>query len=171
MSWRQLWFIQLKQTSVILISWECYRNLSRCMARFGTTDSESVFSLPAKKSTLWRHQMEIFSALLAFCAGHSPVSGEFPAQRSVMRSFDVFFDLRLNEHLSKQSGGWWFKTPSRPLWRHSNAFSTISCTSYWIVSSLVLCCLSCVVSAGPFPHLQLTELILHWRHNEGDGVR
>ena len=36
------------------------------------------------------------------------------------RSFDVFFDLRLNEWLSKQSRGWWFETPSRPLWRHSN---------------------------------------------------
>ena len=38
--------------------------------------------------------METFSALLAICAGNSPVAGEFPAQRSVMRSFDVFFDLR-----------------------------------------------------------------------------
>ena len=39
----------------------------------------------------WRHQMETFSALLAICAGNSPVSGEFPAQRPVTRSFDVFF--------------------------------------------------------------------------------
>ena len=42
--------------------------------------------------------------------------------------------------------------------------------SYGIVSSLVLCCLSCVVSAGPFPHIQLTQLILQWRHDEGDRV-
>ena len=41
--------------------------------------------------------MEIFSALLAICAGNSPVIGEFPAQRPVTRSFDDFFDLRLNE--------------------------------------------------------------------------
>ena len=41
--------------------------------------------------------METFSALLAFCAGNSPVTGEFPAQRPVARSFDVFFDLRLNK--------------------------------------------------------------------------
>ena len=41
----------------------------------------------------------------------------------VTRSFDVFFDLRLNERLRKQSWGWWFETPSRPLWRHSNDFS------------------------------------------------
>ena len=48
--------------------------------------------------------MEAFSALLAICAGNSPVTGEFPAQRPGMRSFDVFFDLRLNNGLSKNIG-------------------------------------------------------------------
>ena len=43
--------------------------------------------------------METFSALLAICAGNLPVTGEFPAQRPVTRSFDVFFDLRLNKQL------------------------------------------------------------------------
>ena len=64
--------------------------------------------------------METFSALLALCAGNSPVTGGFPSQRPVTRSFDVFFDLRLNKRLGKQSWGWWFQTPSRPLWRHCN---------------------------------------------------
>ena len=45
--------------------------------------------------------METFSALLAPWAGISTATGEFPAQRSVTRSFDVFFDLRLNKRLSK----------------------------------------------------------------------
>ena len=40
--------------------------------------------------------METFTALLALCAGNSPATGEFPAQRPVTRSFDVFYDLRLN---------------------------------------------------------------------------
>ena len=48
--------------------------------------------------------------------GNSPVTGEFPAQRPVTRSFDVFCDLRLN----KQWWNWLFKTPARPLWRHRN---------------------------------------------------
>ena len=61
--------------------------------------------------------MGTFSALLALCAGNSPVTGEFSAQRPVTRSFDIFFDLRLNKRLSKQSRGWWFETPSRPI-RH-----------------------------------------------------
>ena len=42
-------------------------------------------------------------------------------QRPVTRSFDVFFDLRLNKRLRKQSWGWWFETLSRPLWRQCNA--------------------------------------------------
>ena len=37
----------------------------------------------------WRHQMEIFSALLALCARKSPVTCDFPSQRPVKRSFDV----------------------------------------------------------------------------------
>ena len=46
--------------------------------------------------------------------------GEFPAQRPVTRSFDVFFDLPLNKRLSKQPWGWWFETPAWSLWRHRN---------------------------------------------------
>ena len=82
----------------------------------------------------WRHQMEAFSALLAFCAGNSPVTGEFPSQRPVTRNFDVFFDLRL----SKQSWGWWLETPSRSLGRHCNGKGVpcvmgckVSCTNKW----------------------------------------
>ena len=46
--------------------------------------------------------------------------GEFPTQRPVTRSFDVYFDLRLNKRLSKQSWGWWLETLSCSLWRQSN---------------------------------------------------
>ena len=80
----------------------------------------------------WHHQMETFSALLVLCAGNSPVSGEFPAQRPMTRSFDVFFDLRLNKRLSKQCWGWWFETPSRALWRQSNVIKWCNITRYWI---------------------------------------
>ena len=64
--------------------------------------------------------METFSALLALCVGNSPVPGEFPTQRPVTRSFDAFFDLRLNKRLSKQSWCWWLEMLSCPLWRHCN---------------------------------------------------
>ena len=65
------------------------------------------------------------SASLALYAWNSPVTGELPSQRPLTRSFDVFFDLRLNKRPGKQSGGWWFETPLRPLWRHCNVASTL----------------------------------------------
>ena len=64
----------------------------------------------------WKH----FPHYWSICAGNSPVPGEFPAQRPVTRSFDVFFDLRLNKRLSKQSWGWWFETLPCSSWRHCN---------------------------------------------------
>ena len=63
----------------------------------------------------------------SFCV-IGPLCGEFtghrliPIQRTVTRSFDVFFNQRLNKRLSKQSWDWLYETPSRPLWRHCNGF-------------------------------------------------
>ena len=57
---------------------------------------------PQEIATWWRHQRETFSALLAIC-GNSPVTVEFPAQRPVTRSFEVFFDLHRNNRSSKPS--------------------------------------------------------------------
>ena len=48
--------------------------------------------------------MKIFSELLGLYEGNPPLIGGFPPQRPVTRSFDIFFDLHLNEQLSKQSG-------------------------------------------------------------------
>ena len=78
-------------------------------------------------NTWWRYQMETFSALLALCEGNPPITRGFPSQRPMTPSFDVFFDLRLNKQLSKQSRRQWFERPSRSLWRHSNANVTCNC--------------------------------------------
>ena len=96
----------------------------------------------------WRHQMETFSGLLAICAGNSPASGEFPAQRPVTRSFDVFFDLRLNKRLSKQMWGWWSETLSCPLWRHCNGQYThkrhpIAYQFGWVIFEFEDCVVQC----------------------------
>ena len=80
--------------------------------------------------------METFYALLAICTGNLQVTGEFPAQRPVTRSFDVFFDLRLNKRLSKQSWGLWFETLSRPLWRHRNVSLVSSLSNSAIPNSI-----------------------------------
>ena len=59
--------------------------------------------------------------------------GEFTVHRWIPRTkasdVDVFFDLRLNKLLSKQSWGWGFETPSRPLWRHCNVCTERSCST------------------------------------------
>ena len=47
--------------------------------------------------------METFTALLAICAGNSPVIAEFP---SVTRSFDGFFICAFDKRLSKAGGMW-----------------------------------------------------------------
>ena len=80
-----------------------------------------------------RHQMETFSALLAICAENSPVPGEFSTQRPVTRSFDVYFDMRPNKRLSKQSWGWWFETLSWSLWRHCNGATVCVPQRQWSI--------------------------------------
>ena len=103
----------------------CLKAPNHCMNQCwliinGIVHSRIIFSWLLKISI---HKLKFthsksFSALLAVRAGNSPVTGEFPTQRSVTRSFEVFFDLLPNKRLSKQWWGWWFETQSCPLWRH-----------------------------------------------------
>ena len=67
----------------------------------------------------WKH----FCVTYPLCE-ESTVTCGFPSQRPVTRSFDVFFNLRLNKQLSKHSRRRWFKRPSRSLWRHCNGIGT-----------------------------------------------
>ena len=81
-----------------------------------------IFLYQDRLQTLWASLWLkwYFSALLALCAGNSTVTGEFPSQRPVTRSFYIFFDLRLDKRMSKQSRRRWFETPSRSLWHLCN---------------------------------------------------
>ena len=65
----------------------------------------------------WKH----FPRYWPFGRGihRSPVNSHHKGQ-AVTRSFDIFYDLRLNKRLSKQSRRRWFEKPSRSLWRHCN---------------------------------------------------
>ena len=98
-----------------------------------------------------------FSALLAICAGNSPVPGEFPTQRPVTRSFDLFFDLRLNKRLSKQSWGWWFETLSCPLWRHRNVIQKLCKTDLANINSVWRNRVN--ISMGPVTRQPLMQLL------------
>ena len=82
------------------------------------------------KTSLRRHRMETFSTLLTTCAGNSPVTGEFPSQRPVTRSLDVFFHLCLNKRLSKKSWGWWFEAIPAEFWHIVACFNVLSSYHY-----------------------------------------
>ena len=103
--WTRHWYIVIMVFAVVLPL--------HVVSYSGLANTLTLFSW-------WLHQMDTGYALLALCAGHSPVTGEFPAERPLTRSFDVFFDLRLNTWLSKQSWGWWFETQSHSFWRDCN---------------------------------------------------
>ena len=74
------------------------------------------------------HMMTSSNGNIFRVTGH--LCGEFtgPTQRPVTRSFGVFFDLRLNKRLSKQSWSWWFEKLWLPLWRHRNEFERVQTT-------------------------------------------
>ena len=59
---------------------------------------------PLQRNAWWRHQIEIFSASLDLCEGNQQVTGGFPLQKPVTRSFNVFFALHLNKRPSDQLG-------------------------------------------------------------------
>ena len=89
-------------------------------------DILEMINLPVLPMNTMKSSNGKFSALLAVCAGNSSVTGEFTAQRPVTWRVDIFFDLHLSKRLSKQSGVWWFDTPSQQLWRHYNVSMFIS---------------------------------------------
>ena len=101
-------------------TWNILDSLITDLVRSSPSSSTSMVGTMTITIAWWRHQMETFSALLAIWAGNSPATVEFPSQRPVTRSFDVFFDLHLNKRLSKQAKRRWFEKPSRLLWHHCN---------------------------------------------------
>ena len=93
---------------------------------FGVPDTSGLTVHPRFRNALcfmMTSPKETFAMLL--------VTGEFPSKRPATRSFDVFFDLRLNKRMSKQSWGWWFATPSHSLWRHRYVFFIVYFGSIW----------------------------------------
>ena len=91
-------------------------------------------SISVNENTQHMMTTSIGNILLDLCDGNPPVTGGFPSQRPVTRSFDVFFDMRMNKRLSKQSRCRWFETPPSSLWCHCNIDEI---TSVWNVISVL----------------------------------
>ena len=105
-----------------LFPWCIHFNILHNICRFGDADSRYTSDLiweQTAKCMMTSSNGNIFRVTGPLC-GEFTGPGEFPTQRPVTRSCDVFFDLRLNKRLSKQPWGWWFETPSLSLCRHCN---------------------------------------------------
>ena len=98
-------------------------------------------------------------ALLALCAGNSPVTGEFPSQRPVTWSFAVFFDLRLNKRLSKQWWGWWFETSSRSVWRHRNVYRCVAYITVAFHGYLILLWETVGFGVSIYAHMHTNDML------------
>ena len=84
------------------------------------------------RSQWWRHQMGTFSALLDLCAGSSPVTGKFPTQMSVSRSFKVFW-------ICIWINGWVNNREADDLRRHRAHYDvTVKCIVFSYKTSVLL---------------------------------
>ena len=110
----------LSKPSVSMTSWQWNR-----LHITGTLWGECLFVFQFEilsPMTCWSQQMETFSTLLALCVGNSPVTGEFPSQRPVMWSFDVFL-------ICAWINGWVNNREAGHLRRHRDHYDVIVMSS------------------------------------------
>ena len=106
-----------KMRNVLLERFE--RRLKCCTSANFKTGNHISWPTNFEKYMMTSSNGNIFRVTGPLC-GEFTSPDEFPTQRPVIRSFDVFFDLRLNKQLSKQPWSWWFEMPSWSLWRQCN---------------------------------------------------
>ena len=120
-------YLQIKDTHRDYDCGDHYMDsIGKCLSQPGWCHCEDICNLVGngniqllfiqRPSVTW--QLPLYSDPDVSMMTSSNGNIEFPAQRPVTRSFDVFFDLYLNKRWSKQWCGWWFETPSGPVWRH-----------------------------------------------------
>ena len=98
---------------------QCW-NICKCVSLYSYACIDELWDIGRHRDDIVRHDDVIkwkhFRITGPLC-GEFTGPGEFPAQRSLTRSFDCFLDLRPNKRLSKEPWDWWFETPSWSLWR------------------------------------------------------
>ena len=82
----------------------------------------------------WRHQMEIFSALLAICAGNSPVPGDFPHKGQLRGALMfslicVWINGWVNPYfpLPKRRRRWQYEKTLLPRWISCSVMKSLFC--------------------------------------------
>ena len=100
--------------------------IPRCLILYKSNHSDSfeyrpiysIYECPFYKCMMTSSNGNILDRVTGPLWIEPSVTGGSPSQRPVTRSFDVFFNLRLNKGLSKHSRCRWFETPSCSSWRH-----------------------------------------------------
>ena len=96
--------------------------------------------------------------------GNSPVTGEFPAQRPVTRSFDVFFDMRLiNGWVNNRETGD-LRRYRTQLWRHCSVSWVILCKWPGDIESMILVCLIAIMCSNKWLCVCLFVCICLYMH-------
>ena len=107
-----------KQRILSLSDWDCRFQNHRCMAAYQDYTMLFIISCYVMMTSSNGNIIRVTGLLCGEFTGHRWI----PSQIPVTRSFDVFFDLRLNKLLSKQSRRWWFEMPLRSLWHKSQVY-------------------------------------------------
>ena len=81
----------------------------------------------------WTH-FRVTDPLCGDYTGHRWI----PPRKPVTLNFYVFFDLRLNKRLSKQSSHRWFEAPSHSLWRFCHVHIRCMYSCIWPFKSVPL---------------------------------
>ena len=135
----------MRQYPLLLTSWACMSNHPNC---YHCIAYKRKYCLVI--NALWRPAADMKSFPPALLYHDDVIKWNYfprywpfvrgihlsPVKRPVTRIFDVFFELRLNKWLSKQSWGWWFETPSWSIWRHCNTnrlYCIVRCGRVFIV--------------------------------------
>ena len=117
---QQLHFFAQKEEP-ISIEWSVVSQFPTIYIKLSPQPANNDYSCNTVPKCMMTSSNENIFRVAGHLCGEFTVTSEFPTQRAVPRSFDIFFDLHLNKRLSKQSWGWWFETPSHPLWHHCNS--------------------------------------------------
>ena len=130
------WFCELRVPLYMLSlrSWWMSRNASLIIAFNASTGCHGyVDGISNMMTSSNGNIFRVTSHLCGEFTGHRWI----PLIKASDAEFDVFFDLRLNTRLSKQSWGWWFETPSRPLWRHCDVLNLLKIYTNALVLSFI----------------------------------
>ena len=117
-------------------------NTFNCLkeSTYHATKWESIHQVTTVPSvSWWRHQTEIFSALLGpFVRGNhrSPVNAQHKGQWRGALIFSLIC-VWINDWVHNREGGRWFETPSRPLWYCNDAMRPAELGIMWNYRSVM----------------------------------